>query len=107
MLYRKTLECFLADSVRARTPLDFRNYLSEIKEDISKLGPDEYYIGQQPRLDNITPPNNPRGLSHVRKQPPENGKRIKTMGKVMANLRQSRTMTRRLETPAANNQEGS
>ena len=38
-IYHKELVRFLADSTRARIPLGFRNYLSEVKEDICKLIP--------------------------------------------------------------------
>ena len=53
MIYHKELVRFLADSARARIPLDFRNYLSEVKEDIRKLIPRDAYMGT------TTPRSNP------------------------------------------------
>ena len=46
MIYHKELVRFLADSARARIPLDFRNYLSEVKEDICKLIPRDSFTAQ-------------------------------------------------------------
>ena len=69
MLYRRKIVFLLSDAARARGPIEFRNYLSKIKEDVCRVVRREAYTGKLPNRTGAAPMKNDRSSAANTKTP--------------------------------------